>query len=106
MDVNEGTNHECSECMMYHLNISDWFTRSHPSKEENRTRNRNTKFKCKKGLGTRDGFRRKWKYKIFNPFTPRVLMSFSSAILPGMLRARMCRSLIPAQIRDQIKDGY
>ena len=42
-DVKEWINNKCSEYMFLHLNIRAWFTRSHPSKEENRTRNR----KCK-----------------------------------------------------------
>jgi hypothetical protein len=40
IDVNEWINNECAECVLPHLNIRDWFTRSHPSKGENRTRNR------------------------------------------------------------------
>jgi predicted Zn-dependent protease len=38
IDVNEWINNECDECVLPHLNICDWFTRSHPSKGENRTR--------------------------------------------------------------------
>ena len=40
MDVNEWINNECPECVLPHLSICDWITRSHPSKGENRTRNR------------------------------------------------------------------
>ena len=36
IDVNEWTNNECAECMLPHLNICHWCTRSHPSKGENR----------------------------------------------------------------------
>ena len=32
--------------MFLHLNIRVWFTRSHPSKGENRTRNRSKSCKC------------------------------------------------------------
>jgi hypothetical protein len=39
-NVNEWINNECAECVLPHLNICDWFTRSHPLKGENRTRNR------------------------------------------------------------------
>ena len=39
-DVNEWINNECAECAFPRLNIRDWFTRSHPSNGENRTRNR------------------------------------------------------------------
>ena len=35
-DVNEWIDNECSEFMIPHLNISNCFTRSHPSKGENR----------------------------------------------------------------------
>jgi hypothetical protein len=40
MDVNEWIHNECAECVLPRPNIRDWFTRSHPSKGENRTRNR------------------------------------------------------------------
>ena len=40
MDVNEWINNESAECVFPYLNICDWFTRSHPSEGENRTRNR------------------------------------------------------------------
>ncbi len=30
IDVNEWINNECAEGMLPHLNICDWFTRSHP----------------------------------------------------------------------------
>ncbi len=46
IDVNEWINDECAECMLRHLNICDWFTRSHPSNGENRTRNRSECSKC------------------------------------------------------------
>ncbi len=36
--------------MFPHLNIRNWFTRSHLLKEENRTRNRSESFKCKRAL--------------------------------------------------------
>jgi hypothetical protein len=42
LDVIEWINDECAECVwcvLLRLNIRDWFTRSHPSKGENRTRN-------------------------------------------------------------------
>jgi hypothetical protein len=38
--VNEWIDNECAECVHPYLNISDWFTCSHLSKGENRTRNR------------------------------------------------------------------
>ena len=47
-DVKESINNECSEYMFLHLNIRVWFTRSHPSKGENRARNRNKSCKCKR----------------------------------------------------------
>ncbi len=50
IDVNEWINNEYAECMLPHLNICDWFTRSHSSKGENRTRNRSTSCKCKRVL--------------------------------------------------------
>jgi hypothetical protein len=40
IDVNEWIHNECAECVLPHPNICDWFARSHPSKGENRTRNR------------------------------------------------------------------
>ena len=43
-DVNELIHNEYSECMISHLNISNWFTHSHPSKAENFDRNHS---KCK-----------------------------------------------------------
>ena len=36
----------CAESMLSHQNICDLFTRSHPSKGENRTRNRSECCKC------------------------------------------------------------
>ena len=36
--------------MFPHLNIRNWFTRSHILKEENRTRNRSESCKCKRAL--------------------------------------------------------
>ena len=39
-DVKEWINNEYSEYMFLYLNICVWFIRSHPSKGENRTRNR------------------------------------------------------------------
>jgi hypothetical protein len=36
-DVNEWNNNECAEYVLPHPNIRDWFTRSHPSKGENRS---------------------------------------------------------------------
>jgi hypothetical protein len=45
VNVNEWINNECAECALPHLNIRDWFTRSHPLKGENRTRNRSCKCK-------------------------------------------------------------
>jgi hypothetical protein len=38
IDVNEWINKICDECMLYQEHF-DWFTGSHPSKGENRTRN-------------------------------------------------------------------
>jgi hypothetical protein len=38
-DVNERTNKGCAECVLPHLYIRDWFTRSHPSKGGNRSGN-------------------------------------------------------------------
>ena len=43
-DVNELIDSEYSECMISHLNISNCFTHSHPSKAENCDRNHS---KCK-----------------------------------------------------------
>ena len=40
MDVNGWINGECAECPPPHLNVSDCFTCSHPSKGENCTRDR------------------------------------------------------------------
>ena len=39
IDVNESIYNECAECVLAHLYIRERFTRSHPSKGENRTRN-------------------------------------------------------------------
>ena len=39
IDVNEWIDNECAECVLPHPNIHDWFTWSHRSKGENRTRN-------------------------------------------------------------------
>ncbi len=50
IDVNEWINNECAGCMLRHLNICDWFTCSHPSKGEHRTRNRIESCKCKRAL--------------------------------------------------------
>jgi hypothetical protein len=36
-DVNEWIINERAECVLPHINIRNWFTRSHPSKEDNRT---------------------------------------------------------------------
>jgi hypothetical protein len=47
-DVNEQIINECSECMFPHVNIRDWFARSHPSEGENRTGNRGETYKCKR----------------------------------------------------------
>ena len=46
IDVSEWINNECAKCVLPHLNICDWFTRLHPSKGENRTRNRSESCKC------------------------------------------------------------
>ena len=37
IDVKDWINNNCAECVLSHLNICDWFTRSHPSKGENRS---------------------------------------------------------------------
>jgi hypothetical protein len=50
IDVNEWINNECAECALHHPNIREWFTRSHPSKGENRTRNRSQIRKCKRAF--------------------------------------------------------
>ena len=43
IDVNERINNRCAEGVLLRLYIRDWFTRSHPSKGGNRTRNRSCK---------------------------------------------------------------
>ena len=48
--VNEWINNECAEYILPHLNICDWFTRLHPSKGENRTRNRSENCECKRAF--------------------------------------------------------
>ena len=40
IDVNEWINNQCLKSVLPHLNICDWFTHSHLSRGENRTRNR------------------------------------------------------------------
>ena len=47
MDVNEQTSGECSEYTFPHLNIHNPSTRSHPSEDENRTRNRSRKLQVR-----------------------------------------------------------
>jgi hypothetical protein len=50
IDVNEWINNECAECVLPHLNIRDWSTRSHPSKGESCTRNRSESCKCQRAF--------------------------------------------------------
>ena len=50
MDVNKQLSDECSEYVYPHLNIHNSSTRSHPSEEENRTRNHGKNCKCKQDL--------------------------------------------------------
>ena len=47
MDVNEWMSYECSDEGTCTQNIRNSSTRSHPSEEENRTRNRSKNCKCK-----------------------------------------------------------
>jgi hypothetical protein len=42
--------YECSECMFLHLSICNSSTPSHPSEDENRTRNRSKSYKCKRAF--------------------------------------------------------
>jgi hypothetical protein len=42
IDVNEWNDNGCAACALPRMNIRDWFTRSHPSKGENRNRNRSS----------------------------------------------------------------
>ena len=50
MDVNEWMSYECSDEGTYTQNVRNSSTRSHPSEEENRTRNLSKNGKCKTGL--------------------------------------------------------
>ena len=49
-DVKEWINNKWSEYMFLHLNIRVWFTRSYPSKGENRTTDRSKSCKCKRAF--------------------------------------------------------
>ena len=49
-DVKEWISNECSEYRFLPLNIRVWFTHSHPSKGENRTRNRSKSCKCERAF--------------------------------------------------------
>ena len=50
MDVNEWIKNECAGCVLPETNIRNWFTLSHPSKEENRSRKRSRSCECKRAF--------------------------------------------------------
>jgi hypothetical protein len=50
LDVNEWMSYECSDEGAYTQNIRNSFTCSHASDKENRTRNRDKNYKCKRAF--------------------------------------------------------